>query len=86
MEVFESPNVQDHAVGVLVEGVGEGDRQRGTFPVLGVPEKFATGALPETVNVTCPWCWCCCRREIGGRQSDGVGAGRQCRSGWGSAR
>ncbi len=45
VELFKSPKFQDQAVGVLVE-VSVKDTARGGAPMVGVPEKFATGGLP----------------------------------------
>ncbi len=48
VEVFESPKVHDHAVGLLVEESVK-LTARGAAPIVGVPEKFATGAATDTV-------------------------------------
>ncbi len=45
VEEVESPKVQDQAVGALVEESVK-VTAKGAVPVVGVPEKFATGALP----------------------------------------
>ena len=43
-----SPNVHDHAVGVFVEESVK-FTVNGTAPIVGVPEKAATGALPTVM-------------------------------------
>jgi hypothetical protein len=50
VEVPLSPKFQDHAVGVLME-VSVKATVKGTVPLVGLPEKFATGALPPPVEV-----------------------------------
>ena len=45
VEVYVSPKLQDHAVGEFVEESVK-VTANGTAPIVGVPEKAATGGLP----------------------------------------